>query len=179
MAKRSLIIGGVPAAGKTTLMRKVLNKIKDLKTFKYGYLRGLHKDDFAVLGIYSNNEVFAGTDRLSMNVQGHYERFVEKKEFSLLFEGDRLFTQKNLLYLVENYDTRIIWLDPDEDILKKRHWDRQDTQSDKWLKSRATKIKNIMDNDTIMKKTERVTEPNSKVLAQDIYNWFFSDITGD
>ena len=42
MAKRVIAIGGVPATGKTTLMRKLIKDLMPLSTFKYKLVNGLY-----------------------------------------------------------------------------------------------------------------------------------------
>ena len=65
-----IAIGGVPASGKSTLMKKVIKEYKPLKTFKYGLIRGLYdkEKNLYFIGIYDDS-VFCGTDKLSMAVQ--------------------------------------------------------------------------------------------------------------
>ena len=151
---RALAIGGVPATGKTTLAREVIKLIKPTSKFKSELLRGYIKNDIAILGVYKKNDIFGGTDKLSMAVQSDYENFVKLKKYHIFFEGDRLFTEKILLNLCENYETRIIILEQKEKELKLRHKKRNDTQSEKFLLSRKTKIENIKRNGALGKRVE-------------------------
>ena len=73
MANRIIAIGGEPASGKTTLMKSILKNFS-LKKFKYGFVRGYYNDNIYFIGIY-NNDVFSGTDKLSMAVQPHFVKF--------------------------------------------------------------------------------------------------------
>ena len=61
----------------------------------------------------------------------------------LIYEGDRLFSLNNLNKLSQLYDLRIVMLENDNDILAIRHKERNDTQSDKFLKGRTTKMQRI------------------------------------
>jgi retron-type reverse transcriptase len=61
----------------------------------------------------------------------------------IVFEGDRLFSATNLRYILDKYQTRICILKQSEEALHKRHMARGDTQSEKFLKGRKTKIDNI------------------------------------
>jgi len=174
---KCLAIGGEPATGKTTLMREVLKMVKPSKKFKYGLLRG-YIEPFAnvsVLGIYEHQEVFAGTDKLSMAVQKDFDKFVQLKTKNIIFEGDRLFTKKNLLYLTKNYETRIIILKNEKKIIASRHINRGDNQSETFKKSRHTKISNIISEPNLKHiefyKLNDISESES--LAAEIYNWFF------
>ena len=78
-----------------------------------------------------------------MAVQKDYEKFIKKKIGHCIFEGDRLFTSRNLCNLLENYDTKIIILKNDEETLRSRHEQRGDNQSKVFIKGRITKINNI------------------------------------
>ena len=111
----------------------------------FGLVRGYLSADkkTSILGLYKPNETFAGTDKLSMAVQKDYDKFIEQKKYNILFEGDRLFTKNNLLYAVKNFDTKIIILESDKDTILQRHIQRADNQSQKFIKSRITKIQNI------------------------------------
>ena len=77
-----------------------------------------------------------------MSVQPDFMAFINKyNDSNILYEGDRLFNIKSLdeanktheliVYIVETYDT--------ED----RHKKRNDSQSEKFIKSRITKVNNI------------------------------------
>lgn len=137
-------IGGIPASGKTTIIKKFFFKYPKFKTFKWRLISGhfIKELNLFILGRYDGNDTFLGTDKLSMSVQPDYKRFINKyKDVNILFEGDRLFNIKSLdesklthnlkVYIIESYDT------------DKRHKDRNDNQSEKFIKGRYTKIKNI------------------------------------
>lgn len=141
MVKRIIAIGGEPASGKTSLMRGVLKNFDDLKKFKYKLVRGYYsaKQNIYIIGIY-NNELFSGTDKLSMAVQPNFIEFLPKtKDATILFEGDRLFNQS----LFEKVDCQIFILETDDNIKHQRHIDRNDSQDQKFLKAKKTKIANI------------------------------------
>ena len=97
---------------------------------------------------------------------------------NIIFEGDRLFSLNNLIKLNELYDLRIIMLVNSPETLLKRHKDRNDTQTDKFLKGRATKIKNIQEHfGGIIGRVETYTLTNlqeSETLSNNIYNWLKS-----
>tara|TARA_R110000824_G_scaffold58569_2_gene158234 strand:- start:371 stop:898 length:528 start_codon:yes stop_codon:yes gene_type:complete len=161
---KALALGGVPATGKTTLMKSLISVLKPYADFRYGLLRGSLCKKCAILGVYEKGEMFAGTDRLSMAVQSDYEKFVKRDTHHILFEGDRLFTKKNLLSLVKTYDTKIIILEADEQTLKERHLTRNDTQKETFLKSRVTKTNNIKNEPALKGKIEVFTVLNEKDL---------------
>ena len=140
MANRIIAIGGEPASGKTTLMKSILKNFS-LKKFKYGFVRGYYNDNIYFIGIY-NNDVFSGTDKLSMAVQPHFVKFCNSRDnATIIFEGDRLFNQS----LFDKLHCEIIIIKADDNIKKQRHIDRNDTQTEKFIKAKRTKIQKIKD----------------------------------
>ena len=148
--------------------------------FEYGLVKGHYDKDnnIALLGLYNQNNTFLGTDRLSMGVNKQFLQYISLKQRNIIFEGDRLFSLNNLIKLNELYDLRIIMLVNHSETLLKRHKDRNDTQTDKFLKGRATKIKNIQEYfGGIIGRVETYTLTNlqeSKTLSNNIYNWLKS-----
>jgi broad-specificity NMP kinase len=142
-------IGGEPGSGKTTLMKEFMKSRKfqeyynEVKLVPY-----LQSDNIYVLGKYEENEVFAGTDRMSMACQPEVIKFLDNlpKEAIVFFEGDRLFNSSFLEHCVNNYDLEIIYLQTDRAIRKLRYEDRGSDQNEKWLAGRETKISNILTN---------------------------------
>ena len=99
---KSIVIGGVPATGKTTLMRFFLELFSSRRPVKHGLVYGyLLQGNILVVGKYEQEQVFAGTDRLSMAVQPDFDIVLESRQYNLMFEGDRLFIEKNLQKLCE------------------------------------------------------------------------------
>jgi hypothetical protein len=141
---KALAIGGEPATGKTTLIKHIF---KDFifQNFSYGLLKGHYIKNYnlIIMGIYDCKGVFQGTDRLSMAVNNDFCKFIKLNKYNILFEGDRLFSLNNLILVNTIYDSKIIILQQDEITLKNRHLDRNDTQSEVFLKGRKTKISNI------------------------------------
>jgi len=126
-------------------MRKDEKKVttKSFKKLKYEIVK---KEKAIYLGTYEGTK-FDGTDRLSMAVQPDAVRFIKKaekryKDYTIFFEGDRLFNAK-FLTLISKYNNAILILSVDEKIKKQRHKSRDDTQSEVFLKGRKTKILNI------------------------------------
>ena len=166
---KAVAIGGVPATGKSTLMKHILKKAKVEKKFAYGLLRGYTVGDTAFLGLYPAGDKFGGTDKLSMAVQKDYDKFVDELKYNIVFEGDRLFTAHNLLALQITHTARIIILNNNAMTLAHRHIDREDTQSEKFLKGRTTKIKNIKENEYITHEPYELTNlQETEDLADDI-----------
>ena len=139
-------IGGLPASGKSTLVKELRKKLNKPKIFKYGMIKGEHYEpNLFILGTY--NRKFGGTDTLSMAVQPHAERFIETmkdKHMIVLFEGDRLFNSKFIQKIIDlGIDYKFYMLIADPEIIEQRHIDRNDTQSEQWLQGRKTKLKTI------------------------------------
>jgi len=171
---KCIAIGGEPATGKTTLMEFVFNDLKG-QTLSFGMVKG-HYDqsrNLVLMGIYNNQDTFKGTDKLSMAVNSHFVKYVEKQQRNILFEGDRLFSLNNLILLDKYYDLRIIVLQQSEEILHQRHKQRNDNQSHKFIKSRRTKIKNILNHFGNRIETHQLsTIQESKDLAKNILLWY-------
>lgn len=167
MAKRIIAIGGVPATGKTTLMRKVIKTLLPLKTFKYGLLRGLYNIDKKVyiMGIYDKS-LFSGTDKLSMAVQPDFVKFAKKfSQYSIIFEGDRLFNQS----LFDKLNCEIIVIKAKPETIEHRHKLRNDTQTEKFKKAKQTKINNIIENNSVIE-FENNNEDDTKIIIKHILN---------
>ena len=135
-----IAIGGEPASGKTTIMKSIIKDYMPFKTFKYGLVRGIKNNKINIVGIYDKS-LFSGTDKLSMAVQPHFLKFVEKcSNEVILFEGDRLFNQS----LFDKVDCEIIVIKANKEEVHKRHIQRKDTQTEKFIKAKRTKIENII-----------------------------------
>lgn len=146
-------IGGVCAVGKTKLMKYVLKKLGRGKVSKVGiFVYQIYSEKKCiVLGSYAKAG-FAGTDRLSMAVQpvalGVIQAWASDpfmKDWVILFEGDRLFNSSflNSLEKIPSLDYYWIMLEASPETQAQRHKDRNDTQSEKWLKGRITKAANL------------------------------------
>lgn len=147
MAQRIIAVGGEPASGKSTLMKRMIKEYMPLKTFTYGLVRGLYskQNDTYFIGIYDNS-VFCGTDKLSMAVQPDFIKLLNRKpKATFVFEGDRLFNQS----LFDQKQCEIFVLEVSEETLQARHEQRQDNQTDKFKKAKHTKIKNIKENNAV------------------------------
>lgn len=150
-----VVIGGEPCTGKTTLVKKFISESGlEFKAIRVeGLLDCLYNEEKSVyiLGKYEESDnVFQGTDRLSMAVQPSAVKFFDtlKEESTVVFEGDRLFNNKFLSYLQEKFeeDLKIIVLRVSDDSLNARHLSRNDNQTDKFKTSRKTKVNNILTN---------------------------------
>lgn len=149
-------IGGEPATGKSTLVRGVLRFAGDATPFEWGLLKGsLYEDDgLAVFGTYGGED-FDGTDQLSMQVIEDAESFVDEAADpdidaptdTILFEGDRLFTDRFLDHCRthDNVELHAYVLQVTEEELERRHHLRDDDQGGSWLEGRKTKYDRLGD----------------------------------
>lgn len=138
-------VGGRPGSGKTSLMRLFMSNycwivVTPLPLLKCHYCEALN---LYVLGLYEL-KTFDGTDRLPMNVAPTAETFVSQTGAHVLYEGDRLFTQKflNHCYTVTD-DVHIVCLEASEHIIENRYKIRGSAQSETFLKGRKTKLERI------------------------------------
>ena len=158
-----IAIGGEPGAGKSTLMKEILNKYSFVPKFDQVKLVPYHQSNlYYILGKYEEGETFSGTDRMSMAVQPEAIKFLASldKDAVVLFEGDRLFTSSFLEHCVENYDTEIIYLETDKAVRQERYKERGSNLNETWLQGRETKIANILSNMTLMFNTTKYKNNN-------------------
>ena len=52
MAQRIIAIGGEPATGKSTLMKRIIKQHMPLKTFSYGLVKGLYSQEHKIYYIW-------------------------------------------------------------------------------------------------------------------------------
>lgn len=155
MSVRVIGVGGVPASGKTHLMRAVMAALGEQpQPFQYkkllkGHVFPQHK--FLVLGVYAPDEPFAGTDRLSMSVMPVALEFLAVAEadkrldgYIILFEGDRLFSESFLAEAeAKTGGARWVWLEAPPSDVGLRRAGRPAEQDATWLKGRETKLHNL------------------------------------
>lgn len=182
MRKTTIIgIGGVPATGKTTLMKTILGKATDWRVTKpYALLDSVFSVDLGtyVLGKYNPYYEFRGyaegTDRLSMQVQPSFVKYVDLvRPRRLIFEGDRLFNKSCVTQLMnlENVRVKCFVLAATHEELHRRHEKRGDNQTEKFLASRKTKVSNFLKDDSLAKITQVVThetENDTEKLVESI-----------
>lgn len=148
-----IAIGGEPGAGKSTLMKRVIETLSvEPKYNEFKLVPYLQKDNIYVLGKYEEGEVFSGTDRMSMAVQPEAIKFLSSlpNNSVVLYEGDRLFTASFLEHCLENYSLDIIYLRTDKEVRNERYKERGSEQNETWLQGRETKIANILTNMVLM-----------------------------
>jgi broad-specificity NMP kinase len=152
--RKIVAVGGQPGSGKTTLFRKFMEgktweKVEPKKMLPALYCKEL---DLYILGKYEDGETFAGTDRLSMAVQPVAQEFVTETTSNILFEGDRIFNQSFLEFVMgqNQTDLQVVYLKVPDSTLKERYIERGSDQSETFLKGRATKYNNLLSNFELM-----------------------------
>jgi broad-specificity NMP kinase len=171
--RKIIAVGGQPGTGKTTLFRKFMEgktweKVEPKKMLPALYSKEL---DLYILGKYEDGETFAGTDRLSMAVQPIAQEFVKETTSNILFEGDRIFNQSFLEFVMntQGVDLQVVYLKVPDSTLKERYIERGSDQSETFLKGRATKYSNLLSNFELMPYITEFSNTNleeqGKVLA--------------
>lgn len=150
-------IGGIPGSGKSTLIKEVLDHFAPFKLRKFGtvlYHQRTFPEDVIVMGQYKEGDLFPGTDRLSMAVIPHALQFMEylwkgmkdrESDLTVFVEGDRLFCDRWISEAKAD-EHRIIVLHPSLPVWTRRMEERMifHKQSDKFLRSRKTKVSNML-----------------------------------
>ena len=168
MATKVIYIAGVPASGKSTLFKQVRQRLFEGATdFKEGKVRGLESTDghYKMLGVFDGS-TFEGTDKLSMTVIDDAIAYIKglsehPEKYVVFVEGDRLF---NYRFLAETKATLLL-LDANERILKSRHIERGDTQTDTFLKSRRSKVENFAKKYNVKRIWNNTTEDQQRILS--------------
>lgn len=164
--KQLILIGGLPVTGKTTLMRQIRTDLGKTYTLKeHGLLRYEDYPHHVVLGIYNDEDTFAGTDKLSMAVMKDTTSFLQSNTKKVLVEGDRLFNKKFIDSAISlGYDVNIIICGvTDFNELLKRYQKRGKMQSASFIKGRNTKISKIM-----LEYPHKLINTNTKLSAKSI-----------
>jgi site-specific DNA-cytosine methylase len=177
--RKVLAIDGLPATGKSTLMKAFLKQsgtwetVKPAKGLKALYNKGL---DCYILGEYVDGEKFPGTDRLDMAIQPVALNFLSETKSHVIFEGDRLFNFSFLEALDHlGASLQILEIVSSAEVLKARHKKRKDNQDDKFLKAKQTKIRNICGSPTFfsrVKTMENNTDHDQAQIIQEMKTHF-------
>ena len=178
MSIRVLAIGGEPATGKSAAMQAYITHLRaredpKLVHFQTCVTTVFEQHQLGILGRYTPGERFPGTDRLSMSVQPHALAYLTWLHTSrtpqvrtVVFEGDRLFNLKFFSALrAAGIPYQVLGLQATEATKARRHRLRHDDQREVFLRSRATKVGNVLrvlGAEVMMHETE---EDTGQVLA--------------
>lgn len=185
-----IAIGGEPAVGKSTLVRKVLAMLEPSHGFSYGRLKGhlVRAENLWIFGVYAEGQVFPGTDRLSMSVQPDANAFLQamardpaklvaayslqsghvpKHKPTILFEGDRLVNGKFVQECQKHTkDVRLMVLETTPERKGARHAERKDNQGASFLQAKATKTANLLlQYEHLAERHEHATPADTERLA--------------
>ena len=157
-----IMIGGVPCSGKSTLTRNILSVlgsaefVEPMKLFpcqKHELFPCQKHDDVLVVGRYPKGETFGGTDRMSYGAIPKFRDFINQeapKHKHIFLEGDRFFRAVDIEWLISEHNASVYVLTVSAEEEKRRHIQREDTQTEKWLAGRRSQISNIMTNFMLM-----------------------------
>ena len=159
------MIGGVPCSGKSSLTRNILSDLSELGSGEMLEPMKLFpcekRGDVLVIGRYPDGETFGGTDRISYGAISKFRDFIDQeapKHKHIFLEGDRFFRAKDIEWLLDNHQAKVYILTVSAEEEKRRHLERQDTQTEKWLQGRRSQISNILTNFMLMERL--VIRPN-------------------
>ena len=148
------MIGGVPCSGKSSLTRNILSELGSAEYVEPMKLFPCEQHgNILVVGHYPKGESFGGTDRLSYGTISKFRDFIDQeapKHKHIFLEGDRFFRAKDIEWVLDNHDAKVYILTVSADEEKRRHIQRQDTQTEKWLQGRRSQISNILTNFMLM-----------------------------
>jgi len=146
MAKLIGIIG-MPGTGKTTLMREWM-AMRDWEEDTPIKLLNSHvHKNIRLFGKYANDDIYGGTDKLSMAVQPAAIEYLKNPSSDInIFEGDRLTTVTFFEEAVKlGHDVSILEVTVSDETREARYKARGSDQSDTFINGRRTKIRNIVD----------------------------------
>ena len=176
-----IIIGGAPCSGKSTLTRNIISELGAPEYVEPKKLFPCEKRGNAlIVGKYPEGETFGGTDKMSYGAIPKFRDFIDQevsKHKNIILEGDRFFRSKDIEWLIENHDAKVFVLTVSGEEENRRHVERQDTQTEKWLKGRRTQIRNIMTNPMIMEDLE-IRSNESDADSQNIKNEIITIMQG-
>ena len=148
------LIGGVPCSGKSTLMRGLISRLGSYKLIEpMPLFKCQEHDNILVCGQYPEGETFGGTDKLSYGAIPKFREFVDfanQKYRHTIIEGDRFFRAEDIEWVLDTHESEVYILTVNSDEEKRRHEERQDTQTEKWLEGRRSQINNIQKNFNLM-----------------------------
>jgi len=130
-----------------------------------------------IIGRYPEGETFGGTDRISYGAISKFRDFIDQealKHLHIFLEGDRFFRAKDIEWLLDNHEAKVYILTVSLEEEKRRHIERQDSQTEKWLQGRRSQISNIQTNFELMGRIEICQNDSieaSKNIQKEILKW--------
>ena len=173
-----IMIGGVPCSGKSSLTRNILSELGSGEMLEPLSLFPCEKrGDVLIVGRYPEGDTFGGTDRISYGAISKFRDFIDQeapKHKHIFLEGDRFFRAKDIEWLLDNHKAKVYILTVNADEEKRRHIERQDTQTEKWLQGRRSQISNIQTNFMLMGRIDILqnnTMEDSENIQKEILEW--------
>ncbi len=146
--KHILFVGGC-GSGKTWVMTKLLKTLPDVFTGCCGMIKYHRNDKVLIPGMFDGS-LFQGTDRLSMACMIDVEvllAFCKKKSLTIVVEGDR-FMNSTFLRKARPFVVKIL-----DDGNKGRAL-RGSKQTERQIKSVATRVRNVKENISVKSSKE-------------------------
>ena len=147
--RSSILLVGMCGVGKTWVMKSLIASRDSWAARKIGKVLFLETDDLIIVGKYDNT-TFEGSDRLSMSVMTDVPKmlkYIEQQNKMAVFEGDR-FTNSKFIALADPCIVKILG-----DGAQGREA-RGSQQSERHLKSIATRVGNIQEHKAVKNSTE-------------------------
>ena len=143
--KTVIAVIGAPGTGKSTLMKECMSRW-EWEHHRTGQLDHYVSGDLIVLGVYPDDEVFGGTDKLSMSIAPQVVEFLDNNQDKIiLFEGDRLNSKKFFHQVLDKgWNLRIVALDVSREERDRRYAERGSDQDPTWLQGRISKVENVI-----------------------------------
>jgi hypothetical protein len=185
MPTRVVGIGGIPASGKSRLMREVMARLGPSQPFlqvsNAGPVPGLSfappsgTELLGVIGKYADGDTYPGTDRLSMAIQPAVltalGTFAEADRTAVFaFEGDRLFNGSLIDWCCKTpgIEPRFFLLTISKEAQRLRMADRSDTKRATFVKGRNTKYgrlaQRLASDDILENETEEQLRANVETV---------------
>jgi len=177
-----IAIGGPPASGKTTLMKRILDSADDwVRSSPHKLVHGHYskKRNTWIIGVYDKEGgIFQGTDKLSKALSPALVSFIlqnAKQPINILFEGNNVVVSKTLRQIAEcDVNFVILRLMVAKSLKKERHHSRGDSQSQTFLKAKETTIANVARDpllfDHIVEVRNETPEEQQKLI--EMIDWF-------
>ncbi len=184
---RMIIIGGVPACGKSAILKATKfvgtgkNTLVPYRPEKIRRFGTLHfeineKEKCIFFGLYDAKMFdgrFDGTDRLSLSIVPTFMWFLKQvrrkyKGYTLVIEGDRV-VNKLIMDKLKKFRKLFIVFTATKSKIAKRHKKRGDGQTETYLKGRSTKVNNMCKDYPhvlLNNNTKKDLESNTKLLRK-------------
>lgn len=183
MKRHMLYIIGEPGVGKTTLVRRLVKGVPS-SVHTVPYVSWTSYGDEKVIQLGHDRGVFGGTDALGMAAQKHVLEWLrswgvdnEGNNYSaadcryFLAEGDRLANAKFFdAVRAMGFDLQVVVLALEPEELQARRNTRNarigKSQDDRWLKTRATKVRNLAGQASLVLDASQPTKELAKELRR-------------